>query len=281
MKNTYYILTSHLKTPQYLLKNLKWRRHSQISDLEMIFIIGVPRSGTTLLQKILEAHSKLFAIHNETAVFSYKNYFSGNFNPFGLEKSLNKSLLLEAKNNVDYFDKCVRYLMNKPENKGQIFVEKTPQHIQRLDTLVKAFPNAKFVHIVRDGRDAFCSAQKHPNVYQGRTLKLFAHYYSKALKRVEKYRDSVITIKYEDLAKSPKDTVVNLMDQLGLNFEIDQLDSMRRTSDPRSKSKQFTKLNDRINDSSIGRQREELGSKEINEFNRIAGKQLMRYDYEI
>ena len=74
MKNLILILLSHLKTPQYILKNILWRFPKSISKEEIVFVMGTPRSGTTLIQKVFEAHSKLFSIDGETAMFSFQNF---------------------------------------------------------------------------------------------------------------------------------------------------------------------------------------------------------------
>ena len=154
MKNFLLIIKSHLKTPQYFLKNISWRINSSVTQKKLIFVLGCPRSGTTLLQKVLESHKSMYSIQSETAIFSYQNFWDKNRMLFDLDKEIRDSLLKKSKDNVDFFENCVSYLDNI--NKGKIFIEKTPQHIIKLDFLLNHFPNAKFVHIVRDGRDCYC-----------------------------------------------------------------------------------------------------------------------------
>ena len=164
MKNLILILLSHLKTPQYILKNILWRFPKSISKEEIVFVMGTPRSGTTLIQKVFEAHSKLFSIDGETAMFSFQNFWEPNRMHFKLEKVKRDKFLSDSKDSVDFFTKCVQHL--KSLNSGKKFIEKTPQHIKHLKFLLKHFPNAKFVHVVRDGRDCYCSARQHPFIPQ-------------------------------------------------------------------------------------------------------------------
>lgn len=93
MNHAYNILREHMKTPRYLIKNVTWRFPSTISDVEVIFVMGTPRSGTTLLQKILEAHSGLYSIQAETAIFSLRNYWSPGRKHFDLSSEKVKELL--------------------------------------------------------------------------------------------------------------------------------------------------------------------------------------------
>lgn len=276
MKNTYLILKSHLITPRYWIKNVLWRFPQTISKKEVIFVLGTPRSGTTLLQKILESHSKLFSIQAETAIFSFKNFWSKNRKHFDFDELTKNKLLSESKDNIDFFENSVSILMDR--NPGKIFIEKTPQHIRYLSFLIKHFPNAKFVHIVRDGRDCYCSAIKHPWIPQSRSIELFSKYYSSCVKRGIKSigHPNVHTLKYEDLVQDPLAIVKDLMTFLSLEVEEEQLNSSFRSKDKRAQLEQFKKLNEGINNSSVGRWKNELNKKQIQEFEKYS-KDVLRY----
>lgn len=280
MKNILLILLAHLKTPRYWFKNIIWRFPKTVSNIDVIFVLGTPRSGTTLLQKILESHSKLFSIQGETAIFSYQNFWDKRRKHFDLDDLTKMKLLDNSKDNVDFFENGINILMKK--NPGKIFIEKTPQHIKYLDFLIKHFPNAKFIHIVRDGRDCYCSARKHPWIPQSRNITTFSKYYNKCLSQGIKYisYSNVYTIKYENLVKDPKPVLNKLMSFCNLNLEEEQLDSGFRKKDNRAQLEQFKKLNEGINDSSVGRWKEELNNKEINQFNKYSKIVLEYFQYD-
>ena len=281
MKNIYYILLGHLKTPQYIFKNIWWRINSSISKEKLIFVIGTPRSGTTLLQKILESHNSLYSIHSETAIFSFRNFFNPKRNLFLLEDTVKNSILKVSKDNIDFFSRCVNYL--NQHNKGKVFVEKTPQHIIHLSFLIKHFPNAQFVHILRDGRDSYCSALKHGNIPQSSSIKRFSKYYNKCLNQgiINYDYKRLYTIKYELLAQNPKLEIEKLMSFLNLEFENQQLDYRLRSEDKRAKREVFKKLNEPINTASIGKWKKQLTKDEKTSFNRYAQKALEFFGYSL
>lgn len=280
MKNILLILLSHLKTPKYWIKNILWRFPKTISESQIYFVMGTPRSGTTLLQKILESHSKLFSIHGETAIFSYQNFWDNNRKHFELSKSEIKELLSISSDNVNFFENGVNNLLNN--NPGKIFIEKTPQHIKHLDFLIRHFPKAKFIHIVRDGRDCYCSARKHPWIPQSKSISTFSKYYNRCLSQgIKSFSNpNVYTLKYENLVRDPKNVLVKLMEFLNLELEEEQLDSAFRSKDNRAQLEQFKKLNEGINDSSVGRWRKELNEYEINQFNKHSIEVLKFFEYE-
>jgi len=258
-----------------------WRFPKTISDEKVIFVLGTPRSGTTLLQKILEAHSKLFSIHSETAIFSFQNFWDSKRRLFDMDTKESSMILKKSIDNVDFFQNAVRHLGKS--NPGMIFIEKTPQHIKYLDFLIAHFPKAKFVHIVRDGRDCYCSARNHPWIPQSRSLQTFGKFYARCLSQgINAYdHPNVFTIKYEDLVADPKIELSKLMSGLELTLEDAQLDASLRSKDNRANLEQFKKLNGQIDSSSVERWRNELSSKEIEEFNSYAGDQLAFYGYSV
>ena len=50
----------------------------------------------------------------------------------------------------------------KQNDSARFFCEKTPQHLRSVDKILKYYPKAKFVHVIRDGRDVVNSLLKMP-----------------------------------------------------------------------------------------------------------------------
>ncbi len=272
------LIKSYLRHPEHWVKNIKWRFPSTISEKEIIFVVGSPRSGTTLLQRILTVHGELFSIEKETGIFSYQNIFTRKH--FGLSQEETKSLLKESKDVVDFFSKSVEVLEIK--NLGKRFVEKTPQHVMYLPFILKHFPKSKIVHVIRDGRDCFCSSLKHPNIPQKRSVKVFANYWKKCIRRGYKCAGlaNYYEIFYEELASNPESELQNLMTFLNLDFQEQQLDPAYLSADKRSNNEVFKRLKEPINPSSVGRWRNELSEYEKRVFVKIAGKELKKKNYE-
>ena len=69
-----YVLSSYLK-PWMIWKNFIWRKFAKVSDLEVVFVVGAPRSGTTLLQRCISIHSEFISMEAESGIFTNQNIF--------------------------------------------------------------------------------------------------------------------------------------------------------------------------------------------------------------
>jgi protein-tyrosine sulfotransferase len=277
-------LVNVLKTydsPQSLVRNISWRFPSTISDINTVFVVGCPRSGTTLLQRILSVHSQLFTIQGETGLFSYHNIFSTRRKHFGLPDKEIKQLFNNSVDIVDFFAQGVTLLSAK--NEGKRFIEKTPQHILRLPFIFKHFPESSVVHIVRDGRDCYCSSKSHPNVPQNKNIEVFAKYWKKCVQAPLNYQDNkkLLTVKYEELVSEPWLWIPRIMNFINLEAEEVQFDSTFIGKDNRANLNIFRRLREPINSSSVSRWTSELTSFEIEQFEKIAAKELIFYGYDL
>jgi Sulfotransferase family len=220
-----------------------------------IFIIGCPRSGTTKLASILNRHS-LIASATETHFFNFvskQKYDWKNFSVNEFKKLLQESrildfitlaelssevlvndflelenheknihLTLEDSNKKKVFDLLVKnYLLKK--NKSRI-CEKTPQHIQNIEEILRIYPQARFILMVRDGRDTVNSLLKMPWRPKGllNNARFWSHYMK--LAREASLRSEVITIKYENLLTRPQDVLTTICNFIEEKYEDSLLD---------------------------------------------------------
>lgn len=143
---------------------------------ERIFLVGCPRSGTTLLQSMLMSHpriesfpeTKFFArgfggrrrwIVHETlrgwylwyvlARWLVANGYRGWGDVYTLPASWSKARMAEVFR--DTLDRLAH------EAGADLWVEKTPRHLHFVDVICDHVPDARFVHIVRDGRAVVAS----------------------------------------------------------------------------------------------------------------------------
>lgn len=267
--------------PTLWFKLLRWRIAAKTSHLDAIFVVGCPRSGTTLLQRMLSVHSNLLSFEGETGLFTWQNIFLPGLAHFGLPPNEVKQLFDQSSDVVDFFEKGVHLLKKKSER--QRVVEKTPQHVLHLDFITRHFPNSTIIHIVRDGRDCYCSAKSHQNIPQRRSASAFAKYWKRCVSAPEKCKSStrVLTIRYEEMVSRPGIVLQGIMDYIGLDLEKPQLDSVAIGNDHRAKDPNFRRLGQPINGSSIGRWRQELSCREVQKFEATAGELLTRYGYDL
>jgi tetratricopeptide (TPR) repeat protein len=122
-----------------------------------IFVLGQPRSGTTLIERIISSHSQ---VHS-----------AGELQQFGLairrlsnyqDPRRFSAGLFEAAMTIDPRKIGGLYLETTRKMQGNTprFIDKLPQNYLYLPLILKALPNAKIVHLVRDPRDASFSSFK-------------------------------------------------------------------------------------------------------------------------
>ena len=143
-----------------------------------LFIVGCPRSGTTLLQRMLDAHPRI-AIIDETHWFVtwYEKRYGVTPEGFVLPELVSRLLGKKKQSAIfrdvdlqirpeDLYDLVgpgreilfpdfVSVLFNRyGEAQGKSLVgTKNPDYVRKLRTLHSLWPQAKFIHIIRDGRD--------------------------------------------------------------------------------------------------------------------------------
>jgi protein-tyrosine sulfotransferase len=143
------------------LRRHRWRMAAYTSGARHVVMGGAPRSGTTLLRKMLERHPELCS-GAETKLF-----VPAAFNldwlaaAYGLPRPELTEMLRRSPSQgafIDAFARRVTAAAGKPR-----WAEKTPQNIRHLDWILPRFPSASVIHIVRDGRDVVCSMREHPD----------------------------------------------------------------------------------------------------------------------
>jgi len=147
------------------------------SELNIFFIIGAPRSGTHLLAKSINYNVDCISI-NEVNTF-WQQYAVNNTDFCPNSKFSEKEIKKIRKKYITRFI---------PDQKA-IVIEKTAANSVRINFLKKVFPEAKFIHIIRDGRDVAVSVK---NKYLGDLRKITKN----------KTNNSTIKEKYRLLLKS-------------------------------------------------------------------------------
>lgn len=188
-----------------------------------IFIVGMPRSGTTLLDHMLSAHSQVVSA-GEINDFQRQLHWVADIAPRGIQ-SLMK--LIEH-SNLDCAEVGARYLQQtRWRAQGRRFyIDKLPINVRMVPFIRRALPRAPILHLVRDPMDVCFSNFKimfgnaSPYCYDMRAL---AHYYMQYARLVDHWHrimpGAMLDVSYSALVNEPEDTMRSVLEHCGLNVE--------------------------------------------------------------
>lgn len=204
---------------------------SEASDPSMVFVGGAPRSGTTLLQTMLDSHPRIYGapeflhlpdlgqLRRKMLSAHARGYASPLYDPERLDRVLRQAIR-----------ELLLPLMDSAEH--DVFVEKTPSNVLVFDQLHELFPEARFLFMVRDPRATVASLLEvgkrgrdkgwHMPRYTNSTAK--AAFYVKTcvvtgLAFAEEHPDCTRTVFYERLVAEPRRESQELCEFLGLPWD--------------------------------------------------------------
>ncbi len=188
-----------------------------------IFVVGLPRTGTTLTERILASHSQVASLGETVFLQLVLKRESGvasdeNMNPAMIEAVAGKDMGRIAKAYID----AVRYRLGE----APMFIEKLPFNFLYLGFIARAWPAAKIVHLVRNPMDACFSMYKQVFTWAYKfsySLESLGRYYIAHQRLAGHWQDRLggrlIEVRYEDLVADQEGQTRRLLDQLGLEFE--------------------------------------------------------------
>ena len=191
-----------------------------------VFLIGFPRSGTTLLDTILRTHKSIEVIEEkllvEDLMIQLNNYINNNLINLN---SINKNVIKQLR---DLYFKKREDLVSSKNN--SIIVDKLPLNIIYIAELNKIFPKAKFIFALRNPYDSVLSCFMQPflpndamsNFYN---LKDASVFYDLVMSLWDKYQQNLslnlFTIKYEDVVNDFDNSIKNLLKFLEVDWTND------------------------------------------------------------
>lgn len=221
-----------------------------VSQLNIFFIVGRGRSGTTVLQSLLDTHPDLLVAPEALFIMNlYKKYAKVEewdeekllsfYDELWLEKRLEdwqldrarlKQDLLACGSATSFADLCKMIYANYAAVRGKddvvLLGDKNPHYCLFVKELIGLFPHSKFIHIVRDHRDNILSYQKVKFDVRGTTALAYRwkRFNQEILGYSRRHPDKFILLRYEDLLTNPEHQLDRICYFLGVDFDPVMLD---------------------------------------------------------
>lgn len=209
-----------------------------------IFVVGNPRSGTTLIQQILAAHQPVWTAP-ETHMFThvlakFDNLTEHDFAPDELERvfrrlekrstlKLPDEAIEEIKAQADgnpftaaHVIDSVMHALKPPQDPATRWLEKTPHHVLKLPLIWHFFPEARVINIVRDPRDVVSSPKRfrRHTVGASRILAVqeLARRWNKYVCAADRKKQDprLLIIRYRDFIAEPVKTLTKMANHVGI-----------------------------------------------------------------
>lgn len=283
-------------------------REEVFPEVAPIFVVGAPRSGTTLCARLLDAHPEI-AIADEITFFDI--ILKAREVVPELDDRAAIATLFELLPRMDH----ARYwqdvepvlaavrtrLEGDPEPSYQKFFlffmqeharrrgasrygDKTPWNVRHLETIARWFPNAKIIHMVRDPRAHIASKRKLPRTSQDvvtSTVKWLIDIAAatRFARSAAAAPDRFVEIRYEDLVREPAAALRRICEVIGVRFLPEMLE-FHRSADVMFRDQPWKEGVLRpLSVASVDRWREELTDAQVLLIELLTARVMRRYGY--
>ena len=199
----------------------RFRNYGHESD-RPVFVVGMPRSGTTMTEQIIAAHSQAEGVGELIRIAAMAKNFSKN-------GSMQNVLNLMAEVGPERWKDAPRQYLNLLDTLvpgAQRAVDKMPHNFRWLGFIRLCFPNAKIIHCARHPLDCFVSAYQNEmsaaHDYSYEQVR-YGEYYISYLRLMEHWKktmpDNIYESRYEELTANPETEVRKMLGFLGLPWE--------------------------------------------------------------
>ncbi|QPG06420.1 sulfotransferase [Salinimonas marina] len=247
-------------------------------EFQPVFIVGSARSGTTMIGKLLFTNQDFYDYRAETLIMTVcrkkygdifnskknkdlflKDWFeSRQFKRSNLNEKEFKKLLDRVKSYANLLIEYLREMAYKADKK--FIVDSTPANVKHIHSILSEHPNAKFIWMIRDGRDVTISQEKlgwvnPPPPFNSKADKM--HYALLSWKLTNKTsiknKKNVFILRYEDFLQKPNIYVERISDFLDTRKEYFDIE---KALDPKQSNSAFGRIGKESNTTPIERWRE-------------------------
>jgi tetratricopeptide (TPR) repeat protein len=193
-----------------------------------VFLVGFPRSGTTLLQQVLAGHPDLATFEEKDNLHEAHRELL--LAPGALERWSTLPRETLSKWRADFWHRVTK--TSGELAAGRMYVDKLPMNLSVLPVIHLLFPGAKILFVLRDPRDVVVSCFRsqfamNAAMFQFLTLEGAARFYDSVMSIAERSRDrlpiDVHVVRYEDIVDNLPREARRALDFLGLPWADDVL----------------------------------------------------------
>ena len=194
------------------------QHHEGHADAAPVFIVGLPRSGTTLVDRILSSHSRVESRGETTDLAVSLMQLAG--------PRQSKAELIRASATLDFAALGARYCARAAQSAAARRIDKTPINFLYLALIAAALPQAHVIHVRRNPMDVCYAMYKtlfrmaYPFSYD---LGDLGRYYLAYRQLMAHWRDVLhgrfLEVDYEDLVQNQEAVSRQLVDHVGLEWE--------------------------------------------------------------
>jgi tetratricopeptide (TPR) repeat protein len=195
-----------------------------------IFVLGFPRSGTTLMEQTLSAHPKIVAGDELPLINDLTGLMPRMLNsPLGYPEALAELWMGDQREGLDNLRD---YYLQKVAQMGILtpgatwFTDKMPLNETHMGLIALLFPEAPLIHVIRHPLDIMVSAISNHfthGFFCASALETAARHYVRVMDLVEKYRSEMalryLPVRYEDMVTDQEATVRSVLDFIGEPFD--------------------------------------------------------------
>lgn len=262
-----------------------------------VFVVGVPRSGTTWIQRMLALHPDAWGML-ETYLFSRRGGLGALLEagppprdgddlalpPPGLGRIFDRDELVAELRSI-----ATRWLSHGSGG-SRFVVEKSPWHLSDLDVIAELLPEARFVNVIRDGRDVAVSVIAARDAWSGveqrsplATVREVADRWAEAMGRRETAQallgERLLEVRYEQTRSDPTRTCRELFSHCGMPYDDELVTTVVQATEfgegDRPHGEGWPSRAGQV-----GQWRERFGMRDAWAFERRAGVALDETDYE-
>ncbi len=240
---------------QKIFKNYNFKLKSNKNDeIKPIFILGMPRSGTSLVEQIISSHSKVKGLGE-------LNFFNNFANNEFFSKNVFKSMSI-GQANLDDIKKNYNNIISNFDINNLKFTDKTLLNFNWIGLIKLCYPNAKLINCYRNSKDNCISIYKNLFDHEG----AWCYDEDNLVKYYKLYREMIdfwkkmipgfiYDVKYEDLVNNPEVSIKKIIKYCNLDWEENCIN--------------FYKNKNAIKTLSVKQVRNSIYSSSINSFNKF------------